>query len=128
MHSLTLDGKVVSGQGNGRKYIALPWVTQQIEEKLGFTPYIGTLNIQLSKKSKRQKKLLEKAKSVTICPAEGYCVGLLVKAHVNGLECAVVLPQVEGYPENLLEVIASVNLRETLKLKDGDSVTVTVNV
>jgi riboflavin kinase len=123
---LTLDGKVVSGQGSGRKYLELSWVLQQIEEKLGFTPYPGTLNLLLSEESARFRKLLEKAKSVKICPAKGYCIGIIVKAAINGVKCALVIPQVEGYPENILEIIAPVNLRETLKLKDGDSVAVAV--
>ena len=42
--------------------------------------------------------------------------------------CAVVIPQIEDYPENVLEIIASVNLRETLNLKDGEDVTVSVQV
>jgi CTP-dependent riboflavin kinase len=123
---LILDGKVVSGQGSGRKYLELTWVMQQIEEKLGFKPYPGTLNLMLSEESARFRKLLEKAKSVKICPAEGYCVGIIVKATINKVECVLVIPQVEGYPENILEIIAPANLRETLKLKDGDSVAVAI--
>ena len=128
MNSITFKGIVTTGEGKGKKYLALPWVTQQIEEKLGLTPFLGTLNLKLTKECAKQKKLLAKAKSVTIRPAEGYCVGLLINALTEGLECAVVVPQVEGYPENLLEIIASVNLRDSLKLEDGDTVTVSVNV
>lgn len=126
--SLVLDGKVVSGQGSGRKYLELPWVMQQIEEKLGFTPYPGTLNLLLSEESARVRKLLEKAKSFKIFPAEGYCVGILIKATIKGLKCALIIPQVKGYPENILEIIAPVNLREALKIADGDAVTVKVNL
>lgn len=124
--SLVLDGKVVSGQGSGRKYLELTWVMQQIQEKLGFTPYPGTLNLMLSEESARLRKLLEKAKSIKIHPAEGYCVGIIVKATINKVDCALVIPQVEGYPENILEIIAPANLRGTLKLKDGDSLAVAV--
>ncbi len=126
MRSLVLDGKVVSGQGSGRKYIELQWVKQQIEEKLGFTPYPGTLNLTLSKQSIQRKKLLSKAKSIEICPAEGYCVGTAFEATINGLRCGIVAPQVAGYPENILEIIAPLYLRDALKVKDGDAVSVTV--
>jgi CTP-dependent riboflavin kinase len=61
-----------------------------------------------------------------ICPPEGYCVGFFFKASINGLDCAVVAPQVENYPEDVLEIIAQINLRDTLKLKDGDVVSVLV--
>jgi riboflavin kinase len=122
------EGKVFTGEGNGKKYLALPWVKQQIEEKLGFTPFLGTLNLRLTKESATRRKLLEKTEATTICPAEGYCVGMLLKATVSDTECAIILPQVKGYPKNVLEIIAPVNLRETLNLKDNDAVAVAVQV
>ncbi|MFB3889779.1 MAG: DUF120 domain-containing protein [Candidatus Bathyarchaeia archaeon] len=128
MPTLTLRGRVISGRGSGKKYVSLPWVRSQVEEKLGFAPFLGTLNLQLTEESTRRRRLLEKAESVEICPAEGYCVGLVYRAFVGGLECAVVLPRVAGYEPSLLEVISAVNLRERLRLKDGDAVEVTVNV
>ncbi len=128
MDNVTFEGKVVSGQGNGRKYLALPWVKSQIEEKLGYTPFLGTLNLKLTADSINRKNQLAKAKAVEICPAEGYCVGLIFHAFVGKLECAVVAPKVEGYPADLLEIIAPADLRVQLHLKDGDAVTVTVAI
>ena len=75
---------------------------------------------------KRKKKLLRRQSQTIICPPEGYCVGLLFKALIKSLDCAVVVPQVENYPEDVLEIIAHFNLRDTLKLKDGDVVIVSV--
>ena len=66
------------------------------------------------------------AEPIEISPSEGYCVGLVFKARINQADCAVVLPQVEGYPRNLLEIIAPMNLRKQLRLEDGDEVEVTV--
>lgn len=126
MKTVSFTGEVISGQGSGRKYLALPWVKSQIEEKLGYTPFLGTLNLKLTADSINRKKQLAKAKAVQICPAEGYCIGLIFRAFVGELECAVVAPKVEGYPADLLEIIAPVNMREQLHLKDGDAVTVTV--
>ena len=126
MRILTFEGTVITGEGNGKRYLALPWVKQQVEEKIGFTPFLGTLNLKLTRADADCRKLLNKAKAATICPPEGWCIGLLFKALVAGFEGAVVLPQVESYPENVLEVIAPVNLRDKLKLKDGDALTVLV--
>jgi riboflavin kinase, archaea type len=128
MKSITFHGKVITGEGNGKKYLALPWVKQQIEEKLGYTPFLGTLNLKLNKETAARKKFLEKARATTICPVQGYCVGTLYQAIVGNVACAIVAPKIEGYKEDLLEVIAPVNLRAALKLKDGDAVTVSVNV
>jgi len=125
---IKLSGTVFSGGGEGRKFLELPWVKRQITEKLGFVPYSGTLNVKLSEESAKRRKLLEKAPSVKICPADGYCNGLLFKALIGTWACAIVVPEVAGYPKDLLEIIASVNLRETLQLEDGSEVTVTVNL
>jgi riboflavin kinase len=121
------NGTVFSGKGEGRKFIELPWVKRQIEEKLGFIPYSGTLNIHLSNETAKNKKLLKNTKRLEINPEKGYCTGELVKARITNLDCAVVFPQVPNYPTDVLEVIAAVYLRERLKIVDGDEVTVTVD-
>ncbi len=126
MKRIELSGTVFSSRGEGKKFLELPWVKRQIEQKLGFTPYSGTLNVMLSEESVKRKKLLEKAQSIKVCPADGYCSGTLIKAFIGKLECAIVVPEVAGYPKEILEIIAPVNLRETLQLEDGGEVTVTV--
>ena len=99
-----------------------------MKTKLGFTPYQGTLNIKLSEESAKRRKLFEKATSIKVCPAKGFCSGTVIKASIGALECAIVIPEVAGYPEDVLEIIAPANLRETLQLMDGDEITVTVNL
>jgi riboflavin kinase, archaea type len=126
--ALTFEGTVTTGEGNGKRYLALPWVKQQVEEKAGFSPFFGTLNLKLTAAGIERRKLLNKTNAATICPAQGYCVGLLFKASIARLECAVVLPQIKNYPENMLEIIAPVKLRDKLKVKDGDALTVSVQV
>jgi riboflavin kinase len=123
-----LNGTVFSGEGEGKKFVELPWVRRQIIKKLGFIPYPGTLNLKLTEKSVKQRNLLEKAPTMQILPAEGYYSGLLFKAFIGIVECAIVLPQITSYPKTLLEVIASINLRVALKLENGSQVTVVVNV
>jgi riboflavin kinase len=125
---IKFSGTVFSGGGAGKKFLDLPWVKQQIEKKLGFAPYPGTLNVMLSEESAKRRKLLEKAHSTKICPANGYCNGALFKAFIGTLECTIVIPEVADYPKDVLEIIASVNLRETLQLEDGSEVKITVNL
>jgi riboflavin kinase len=122
------SGTVFSGGGEGKRFVDLPWVKRQIREKLGFIPYSGTLNLRLSEKSVKRRKLLEKAHSVKVYPAEGYNSGVLIKASIGTLDCAIVVPEMAGYPKNVLEIIAPVNLREKLQLEEGSEVTVTVNL
>ncbi len=128
MKRIELNGKVFSSRGEGKKFLELPWVKRQIKQKLGFKPYPGTLNVKLSEESVKRKKLLEKTHPIRIYPANGYCSGKLIKAFISKLECAIVVPEVAGYPQGVLEIIAPVNLRETLQFEDGGEVTVTVTL
>jgi riboflavin kinase len=124
--TLCLKGRVFSGKGEGAEFINLSWASKQIEEKLGFTPYSGTLNIRLDRKSTKMKKALMKATGAEILPALGYCRGRIFEASIMKVKCAVVIPEVPGYPEDVVEVISSTNLRERLHLADGSRVEVKV--
>ncbi len=121
-------GTVLSGRGEGRKFIDLSWVKAQIKEKLGFTPYSGTLNIRLTKETVGNKKLLKNTTHLEICPENGYCTGELFQALIGSFECAIIIPQMPSYPHDVLEVISPFCLRERLKLVDGDEVTIVVDV
>lgn len=127
MKVVRLEGKVSSGTGEGSKYIRLAWVKKQIEEKLGFTPHVGTLNIRLTSESVLQKRLLKKTRNLEIVPVAGYCRGKLFRAVLNdNVKAAVVVPDIPAYPENVLEVISSENLRKKLWLNDGDKIEVRI--
>ena len=126
MKTLLLEGEVFSGKGEGAEFTKLPWVKKQIKKKLGFTPYLGTLNIRLTERSVILKNLLKNAQGIEITPAEGFHRGVCFKAYLMGLECAVVIPEVQDYPENTLEVVAPTKLREHLKLKDGSIIEIKV--
>ena len=126
-HVIVLKGKVVSGSGRGKMLVGLPWVKEQINEKLGFNPYLGTLNLRLPKETAIDE--LCKASGIMIVPEEGYFEGKCFKAVVNGkIEGAVILPDVPEYPSDLLEVLAPVNLRKTIGLKDAMMVEVIISV
>jgi len=129
LREICLTGKVFSGSGEGARFIELSWVKEQISEKLGFIPYLGTLNIRLAESGIYNKGLLRKAKSVDICPTEDFCQGKCFEAYFMGkLKCAIIFPEVADYPEDVIEIIASANLREKFRLKDGDLVNVTIKL
>jgi len=122
-----LRGKVFSGQGGGTRFTEFPWVRNQIIEKLGFEPSPGTLNLKLTKESIVAKRQILKWKAVEIVPVKGFCCGLCFKARImENVEGAIIIPQVPSYPEDVLEVIAPLSLREKLRLRDGDEVRLTV--
>lgn len=120
MKTLCLRGRIFSGKGGGARFLNLVWVRQQVEEKLGFSPYPGTLNIRLTSESTNLKRTLVKAPGVEIVPVPGFYSGKLFRASLMGLGCAVIIPEVPRYPEDVIEVISSVNLRKRFNLADCD--------
>lgn len=127
MKTSRIKGMVFSGKGEGAKFIKLPWVRKQITEKLGFTPHPGTLNIKLTRESLKLRTLLERTEAIEISPAAGFHRGRCFKAYlINNLKCAVVIPETPDYPRDVIELIAPINLREKLRLRDGDCVEVKI--
>ncbi len=106
----------------------LPWFLEQIEQKLGFTPFLGTLNLRLTAESLAERSVLDNAEELLVEPQAGYFPGVLFRASIEGLECAVVVPVMPNYPRDVLEIIAPVNLRRRLGLVDGGVVAVSVRV
>jgi len=126
MKKIILRGRVFSGGGTGSLFVNLPWAKKQFKEKLGFNPYPGTLNLQLSPETD-SKELRNARKGIKIKSPKGFREGRCFKALImEKLWGAVVVPDIPGYPHNLLEILAPVNLRETLGLKDGVEIEVTV--
>jgi len=126
MKKIILRGRVFSGGGTGSLFVNLPWAKKQFKEKLGFNPYPGTLNLQLSPETD-SKELRNARKGIKIKSPKGFHEGRCFKALImEKLWGAVVVPDVPGYPYNLLEILAPVNLRETLGLKDEVEIEVTV--
>jgi riboflavin kinase, archaea type len=117
---------VFSGKGEGTMFITLPWVTKQIKEKLGFEPFPGTLNLKLTENSRKTREVLDRSSGIEILPALDYRRGKLFRAKLKKFDCAIVVPDVLDYPREIIEVIASENLRRRLQLTDGSKVEVQV--
>ncbi len=127
-----IKGKVFSGLGEGRYYVSLEGYRKQFEEKLGFTPYPGTLNLRIPKEQMFFRLKLDKLDGIKIkgFKTEERTFGDVkaFKCRIRGIEGAIVIPQRTHYPKDVIEVIAPVKLRDVLGLKDGDWVDVEVIV
>lgn len=126
MKIIRLAGKIVSGRGEGQKFLKLNWVRNQVSDRLNFTPFPGTLNLRLDEESTKQRHLLTRNLALGICTSKGYCTGLLFKATISEISCGVILPLVKGYPDNELEIVAEMDLRKKLSLHNGDHAQVSV--
>ncbi len=127
-HKKFLTGKVITGLGEGQYYISLEGYRTQFVEKLGFTPYPGTLNIKLDTPSVDIRKGISADLKISGFTKDnrtfgsGSCFNISIM-DING---AVIVPERTHYPEDIIEIIAPVNLRKHLKLRDGSNVEVEV--
>ena len=125
--NLAIIGKIVSGTGEGAYFTQIGWVQQQCEEKLGFKPYPGTLNLEISEEFLPAIEFLDQEKGIgLISPDPKFCNAMVFKVSLLDITGAVILPEekVRVHPKNIIEIIAPQNIKASLNVKDGDSVTV----
>ena len=130
--SITLEGTVFTGFGEGAYYISLEPYRKQFMEKLGFDPYPGTLNLKLTTDyDVKARSELETYPAVGI---EGFknenrsfghvkCYPVIIDNRVKG---ALISALRGHYDASVIEIIAPVFLRKYLNLKDGHKVKVEV--
>lgn len=130
--SVTLEGVVFTGLGEGAYYVTQDGYRRQFIEKLGFDPYPGTLNLKLTAEyDMKTRSELDMYPAIEIKGFEDQsrtfghvrCFHALINNKAKG---AVVCALRSHYNSSVLEVIAPTYLRGQLKLKDGNKVKVEV--
>lgn len=122
--SVTLEGIVFSGLGEGAYYVRQDGYRRQFIEKLGFDPYPGTLNIRLTtdydiaaSKELENYPAIEikefKDESRTFGPVR--CYPALINNKARG---ALIAAFRTHYDSSVLEIISPHFLRSQLKIKD----------
>lgn len=128
--NIELHGQLIAGLGEGQYYIAKNGYMSQFSEKLGFQPFPGTLNIKLNDASVTVRQRMDCTTPICIQGFNDgertFGSGKCYPIKINGIKSAVIVPERTHYPANLLEIIAPVNLRKALHLKDGDEVNIVV--
>jgi riboflavin kinase len=130
--SITLEGVVFTGLGEGAYYISKERYRKQFMEKLGFEPYPGTLNLKLT--TDYDVKTRSELEAYPAVEVEGFrnedrtfgsvkCYPVIIENKVKG---ALILALRSHYDTSVIEIIAPVFLRKQLKLKDGHKVKVEV--
>lgn len=132
--SVTLEGTVFTGIGEGAYYISKEHYRKQFIEKLGFTPYPGTLNLKLTTDyDLKTRSELDAYPAVEIqgFKNEDRTFGV-VKCYPatidNKIKGALIFALRSHYDTSVLEVIAPVCIRKHLNLKDGHKVKVEVTL
>lgn len=127
--AITLQGRVFTGLGVGTSFTQLAWARNQFVSKLAVDPHPGTLNIRAETREDLDKLgVLKMSTGICIEPENSqFCMAKGFKALVEGnVKAAIVIPMVTDYPPDILEIIAPVNFKESMGIKDGDLLSVTV--
>ena len=130
--SVTLEGTVFTGLGEGAYYISKEHYRKQFIEKLGFDPYPGTLNLKLT--ADYDLKTRTELEAYPGIEVQGFknedrtfgtvkCYPATIGSKVKG---ALVFALRSHYDRSVVEIIAPVNLRKHLNLKDGQKVKVEI--
>ena len=133
IEEILIVGEVTEGMGEGGYYVRIPGYLAQFQDKLGFKPYFGTLNIQLSDLNK--ELLEENLKNQIPVRIEGFEDEKLGRTYgaVNCFSCsvsrldnqdvkvdsAILKIKRTHHKKNIVEILAKDYLRDSLKLKDG---------
>ncbi len=123
---IKVTGAVVSGVGESASFLAIPWVNNQITRMVRFSPYSGTLNVDVADAT-IQKRLKSHGTAKILPEEKGFCEALIFRGRIAGrYPCGVVLPLVPGYPTSMLEIVAPVHLKDALGMQDGDGIEVEI--
>jgi CTP-dependent riboflavin kinase len=122
--AVILTGIVHTGRREAAGFLVVPWVVAQLRERVGILPYPGTLNLVLTEEASLAawRGVRQRGGWIRlVSPDPSFCDASCFRVLVNGgVEAVIVLPHVERYPDDLVEVVAEVGLRERLGLSDGD--------
>ena len=133
---IELEGTVTSGMGEGRHYISLPGYQRQFEDRLGYDPFPGTLNVDLRDDSVRRRRAVDSLEPI---PIDGWedddrtygpavCHPAAIETTdgdtVDGIH--TIAPERTHHDDDQLELIAPEKLRDVLDLSDDDHVTIYV--
>jgi riboflavin kinase len=123
---MEIKGKIVSGSHEGTYFMSQKIYQDKFQEKLGFQPYPGTLNLEVKPGDVQKIRDLQ---DIGIITGEGRFGDVkFIRSTLNqNVDGALIFPVKTHHPPEILEFIASQNIRKSLKLEDGDQVTLTID-
>ncbi len=128
---VAIHGAVQSGMGEGGYYICQAGYMNQFADKLGFTPFEGTLNVHVDPEDIGKLDMIMGLAGIQIVgfSDNGRSFGNVIayKAKIHNIDCAIVVPERSHYVD-VIEIICQYHLRRTLSLEDGMKVDIKVNL
>jgi riboflavin kinase len=129
MQRQEITGEIATGLGQATGFTSLDWAREAFRNRLGINPHPGTINVILTSDEQRAAWQLVKSWPGIVLPPPrpDWCNSRCYHARINDqIDAAIVLPEIDSYPEDQIELIAAVAVRETLNLMDGNSMTIDV--
>lgn len=135
IHEPLAPGKITArletGAGQGRHFTRMEWARRQFVDKLAIDPFPGTANLAITDpesetswqriRTRPGVRIEHPDKGPDACDAR--CYPVTIEGRLDG---AIVIPEVPGYSSGRIELIASLSIRETLGVKDGDPLVVEI--
>jgi len=128
-----LTGVIFSDLGQASSFMALDWVQELLNERLGYHPFPATLNVRPKDSEDAQvwRRVQTDHAGTPLTPAsDGHCGAKLYRVEIyqeaNRVKVggAVLLPEVKDYPQDKIEIVAPVRLKDHFEVHDGDQLTV----
>ena len=130
--TIRLKGRVCDGLGEGSAFVKLEGYRVQFVERLGYEPYPGTLNMELTEDGQGSIGEMEDIDPLVI---EGWsddeteygpvhCYPAVLRSDGNSETVHVVRPVRTRHDDDTLEIVSPDKLRTQVDIDTGDLVTV----
>jgi len=127
-----MTGIIFSDLGQASSFMALEWVQDLLNERLGYHPFPATLNVRPKAAADAQtwQRVQNElagtpltAASESHCGAKLYRVEIYAAANAAKVGGAILLPEVTDYPQDKIEIVAPMRLKDHFHVHDGDQLT-----
>ncbi len=141
LEKIVIIGTVQSGMKEGAYYVSIKGYYDQFQEKLGFLPYKGTLNLELN--NTNIDLLREKLKNLKPVVIAGFkddnsertygvvhCYNCSISRIHNPeekIKAAILDIKRTHHKKNIIEILAEPYLRDYFNLKDGNKLIIELN-
>ena len=129
-----MSGIIFSDLGLAASFMALDWVQAALKQALGFDPFPATLNVHPrdAQDAATWQRVRAGSGGLPLAAADnGFCTARIFPIAIFGgaagasekITGAILVPEVESYPEDKIEIVAPLRLKEHLGVGDGDPLT-----
>ena len=127
-----LSGIIFSDLGQASSFMALDWVQDLLNERLGYRPFPATLNVRPKDAEDAQvwrRVQRDHAGTPLTAASDGHCGAKLYRVEIYRttdsakIGGAILVPEVNDYPQDKIEIVAPLRLKDYFRVDDGDRLT-----